>query len=164
MITVALLAIFLAIAIPSFRTAIQNNRLASQSNDLITAFQMARSEAIKRSAPISVCASDNQATCSGAWVDGWIVYLDSEVAGSSDTGVGELLRAWPALDGDSTFSGGSLPGFLRYVGGGSLDADGMGATFPVTFQLRTPDCTRDSARNISLERTGRSGVERVDCS
>jgi len=165
MIAVALLAIFLALALPSFRAAIQNNRLAAQSNDLITALQMARSEAIKRSAPVSLCASSDQATCSGSWADGWIVYVDAEVGGSSDTDVGELLRAWPPLDGNSSFeAGGSLPEFLRYLPGGSMDADGMGAAFPVTFQLRTPDCTRDSARDIELERTGRAGASRVACS
>jgi type IV fimbrial biogenesis protein FimT len=72
--TVTILAILTMIAVPSFRDASLGSRLSSISSDLYTSVQLARSEAIKSNATLTLCASTNGATCSGAsWEDGWIV-------------------------------------------------------------------------------------------
>lgn len=61
MITIVVAAILLAIAIPSFRTLILSNELTTTTNEWVTAVNVARSEAIKRSAGVVVCgAGGNQ--------------------------------------------------------------------------------------------------------
>lgn len=61
MITIAVAAILLAIAIPSFRNLILSNELTTTTNEWVTAVNVARSEAIKRSAGVVVCgAGGNQ--------------------------------------------------------------------------------------------------------
>lgn len=71
-ITVSIAAIVLAAAIPSFREIIQNNRITAQANELVTAFNLARSEAIKRGVRARACASTNGTGCAmgGGWQQG----------------------------------------------------------------------------------------------
>ena len=76
-VTVSIAAILASIAIPSFTTMIKNNRLTASTNELVSALILARSEALKRSQNVSVCASTNQTSCSGTnFATGWIVFVD----------------------------------------------------------------------------------------
>ncbi|AKS40631.1 GspH/FimT family pseudopilin [Wenzhouxiangella marina] len=167
-ITVALAAILLSLALPSLRAVVQNNRLTVQANDLQTAFQFARSEALKRSRPVSVCASDTSSAddadleCGADWTLGWIAYVDDEIEGTDATGIDEVLRRWPPLRGDATLNHDGDEDFVRYLADGSVDGITMPAP-PLVFELRIPDCTGENARDISIVLTGRSHVERVEC-
>src|SRR5690606_39053909 len=78
MVTLAVAAILLAAAVPSFTSLIQNNRAATQVNDFVTAVHAARGEAIKRGMPVTLCASNNQQGCNAGstWSNGWVVFED----------------------------------------------------------------------------------------
>ncbi|MBX9754256.1 MAG: GspH/FimT family pseudopilin [Pseudomonadaceae bacterium] len=54
MVTVAILAILLSIAAPSFRTQIEASRLRADTDNIMAALQLARSEAVTRSLPVTV--------------------------------------------------------------------------------------------------------------
>lgn len=86
MIAIAVLAVLLGIGIPSFQETIRTNRVAAITNDLVAALQFARSEAVRRGENVTVCSSNDQSTCSGAWSNGWVV---RNAAGP--------IRVWPAL-------------------------------------------------------------------
>lgn len=74
MITVAIFAVLLGIAIPNFDASILNVRLGSYSNDLVASTLLARGEALKRKAVVNLCASSDGATCTDdGWENGWIV-------------------------------------------------------------------------------------------
>lgn len=96
MITIMVLGIVLGLGVPGFRDLVLNNRQASAVNELVTALQLARSEAITRNtaAPsaVSICASDDGASCAGTWADGWIVYTDADGDGALEGG-DVVLRA-----------------------------------------------------------------------
>lgn len=62
MVTLAVAAILLGIAVPSFRDMLERNRVASQSNDLLSGLQAARSEAVRKNATHRFC------TASTGWV------------------------------------------------------------------------------------------------
>ena len=76
MITVAMASILLAIAVPSFNQMVVSGRLTAQSNEMVAAISLARSEAIKRNANVTLCrAADNSTACvtaTGAWRN-WII-------------------------------------------------------------------------------------------
>jgi type IV fimbrial biogenesis protein FimT len=76
MVTVFIAAILFAIAIPSFRQMIANNRLATQANELIGALNYARSEAITRNRGVRLCraASETATVCSAA-VGNWAAWI-----------------------------------------------------------------------------------------
>jgi type IV fimbrial biogenesis protein FimT len=75
LITVVILAILMAIAVPSFRNASLGSQLSAAANNLLASVQLARSEAIKRNAAVTLCASADGAACagSGGWEQGWII-------------------------------------------------------------------------------------------
>lgn len=78
--TVSIAAILMSIAVPSFKTMIESNRLSTGTNELVSAFILARSEALKRSQNVTVCTSTDLTNCAGAgnndFGQGWIVFQD----------------------------------------------------------------------------------------
>ena len=81
MITVAVVGVLAAVAIPNMRDFIRNNRLTAASNDLLRSTQIARSEAIKRQRSVVLCATDDPSAelpvCSYDAFNGWIVFQDA---------------------------------------------------------------------------------------
>ena len=74
-VTVAVLAIIAAIAIPSFERTINTGRLTSAGNELVSAMQTAREEAIARRATATVCPSADGTVCDSAVGNTWLVLL-----------------------------------------------------------------------------------------
>lgn len=77
MLTILIASILAAIAIPAFRTMSVGTRLTTEANDLVSAINLGRSEAIKRNGTLSFCrvASSSATTCvtsTGIWTD-WVV-------------------------------------------------------------------------------------------
>lgn len=67
MIALAVLAILMAIAAPSFAQFLQNTRFSATSNDFLLAMRTARSEAIKRKSPVRVESTNASTDWSGGW-------------------------------------------------------------------------------------------------
>lgn len=73
-ITIALLGILVAWAVPNIRTFIKNARIVSVTNELVADIGLARQEAQRRGRTVQICASNDGTTCSGTdWLDGWII-------------------------------------------------------------------------------------------
>lgn len=85
MITVAVFAIVAAIAAPAMQAMVAASRLNGATSELVTALQLARSEAIRRNARVTVCASADGTTCSGSgdW-NRWIVTGRDNTTGTID--------------------------------------------------------------------------------
>lgn len=75
LITLVCGGILLSLAVPAFRTFMQNDQLWTAQSQLVMSLNMARSEAIKQDVTnaIQVCASANGTSCGGTWSQGWIV-------------------------------------------------------------------------------------------
>lgn len=75
----SIVAILLAIAIPSYKYVTTANRMSGEINGALGDMQFARSEAIKEGQTVTICVSANGTTCSGAdtWNSGWMVYSGS---------------------------------------------------------------------------------------
>ena len=102
MMTIGVGAVLLTLGIPSFVDLVRNNRAATNVNELLTAFAIARSESIKRGWNVSVCRSSDGANCTDEWTEGWIVFRDDAVTDLDDPIVGEVLRVWPGMPGAAT--------------------------------------------------------------
>lgn len=121
MVTLAVAAILITVAIPNFANIIRENRLVTFTNSLVGSLVLARSEAVRRGLPVSACASDNGTQCTSTpWRDGWIVYTDQGTAGSVD-GTDTVLRV-EQEPGASVTEAGGTPGFVRYAATGFLAA------------------------------------------
>ena len=127
-IVVALVAIVMAIAIPSMRTFTQNDRLTTQINTLVGHLAYARSEAVLRSQQVSLCVSSNNTSCTGgtAWENGWIIYIDADSDGVFGAGE-EILRVRQALAGSNTLKPATIGTQLTYDNRGFATATSVGS-------------------------------------
>jgi type IV fimbrial biogenesis protein FimT len=148
MIALTCLAILLGVGIPSFRATVENNRLVAANNDFISALNYARSEALKRSNPVSLCSSTDGTTCSGTttWNTGYIAFGDTNANGTLD-GAETVLQAWPATDPNFALTS-TTRTFVRYTSTGVT-------TGTETFGLLKTGCTGNKARQITISVTGR---------
>jgi type IV fimbrial biogenesis protein FimT len=106
LVTLSIAAILLAVAAPNFVTFVQNNRLATQANDLVTMLNYARSEAVKRNQRITVCSSTTGTSCAGSttWDGGLIVFVDTDGDGVVDGGE-DVLQVRQGMEGSNTLRG-----------------------------------------------------------
>jgi type IV fimbrial biogenesis protein FimT len=86
MVVLVVLAVLLSVGAPSFTNLIRNNRLVSAVYDLRGSLSTARSEALAQRVFVSVCSSNDGASCSGTWEDGYIAFTDFDGDGTIDTG------------------------------------------------------------------------------
>jgi len=149
LVTLAVLGILLSIAIPNLQIFIVNSRIASQANELVSALSYARSEAIKRAAPVTVCASNDQATCTGTWVQGWIVQAVDPVLGLV------ALRVQQPMTGTTTLTGVATSIVFNASGRRTLPAAGT------TTLTLNPGMTGVVNRQIQIDITGRSRACKV---
>ncbi len=91
LVTLAVAATLASLAIPSFRWMVQNNRVVTTTNSLVSALQIARSEAIKQGVEIDVVSR------TGDWQAGWRVGLDLNDDGDFDDADEAVLQSWDAL-------------------------------------------------------------------
>lgn len=124
MVTLSVLALLLGIGVPSFQATIQGNRITTTANDLVAALQFARSEAVRRGVNVTLCASNDQTTCSGAWTDGWVV--------RGPVAADPPFRVWPA----------TRPGIALAVGGNAQFTPLGAVTTVRCFQLNLDTLVR----------------------
>ena len=85
MVTIAVAAILIAIATPSFQKMIVNNRLSTVANELADNISFARSEAIKRNRTITFCQTDSATnTLCAAGNNAWAYWVIVQNAASAD--------------------------------------------------------------------------------
>jgi type IV fimbrial biogenesis protein FimT len=79
-ISLTIIAVASTLAVPGFRNLRQDSLRTTAVNNFIHALYLARSEAIKRGAVVSICKSANGETClqrSAEWSDGWMVFVNA---------------------------------------------------------------------------------------
>ena len=128
MVTIAVLAILVTIAVPSFISLINSNRLTSQANEVVASLQLARMEAIRRNGSVTVCRTTNDTSCAaaGRW-DRWITVA---------TG-GEVLRINSVKAPLQVTSGAAsivfrADGLARAAAGGALTGNNITVCIPTT--------------------------------
>jgi type IV fimbrial biogenesis protein FimT len=90
--TLAVAGISLAILVPSWAGLSNRSQISSAANQLLTHLRYARNEAVTRNLPISLCPSDDGATCSrdtGGWQRGYLIFVDQD--GDRSRAPGETL-------------------------------------------------------------------------
>lgn len=87
MVTLAVIGILAIIATPSMTDLINNSRATAQTEELVASLQLARAEAIRRNARVTICAG-TAGVCSGSgtW-DNWTVFGRDKTAAVATTDV-----------------------------------------------------------------------------
>lgn len=160
MITVAVAAITLTVAVPSFRELIQNNRAVSQANQFVASLNLARSEAVKRGRPVQICVDTDLSSnaCGGAdWHGGWRIWVDNDGDAAVDNG--ETIRTGAPLEGNSTLTSVDGVSALQYQPSGFLGTNLANGS----FRLRLPHCSGTANRDVAIAPTGRPTIAHVVC-
>jgi type IV fimbrial biogenesis protein FimT len=83
MVTLAVAALILGFGVPSFRNIMANSRMTTQANEFIGAINVARSEAITRNMPVTLCRADSAADTECAEDnDFWLAWIVVDDAGN----------------------------------------------------------------------------------
>lgn len=141
MVTVTILSVLTMVAVPSFNEAILSHKLTSYANNFVASAQLARSEAIKRNATVTLCRSSDGASCatSGGWQLGWIV-----IAGTT------VIQQQQSLSPDYLLT--------STVSNISFQATGAGATSATLKLCRSNPSPGTQDREIRISATGRTSV------
>lgn len=91
MVTVAVLAIVISVAVPSFVNLVNNNRLTAQSNEILAALLLARTEAIKRNESMVFCHSNDGINCTMPPAAGWQGWMVQGVVDNTPVASGIML-------------------------------------------------------------------------
>lgn len=103
LVTLAIIAVVATIGLPTFTQTVKNSRLTTNVNTLVTSFNFARSEAIKRGGCITV--RRNLGAALAQWELGWRVFIDLDCDGNGiDEGdaADTVLRDYEALSAGFT--------------------------------------------------------------
>lgn len=144
LIVIAIIGITLALAVPSFQSLIDSNRLTTSANGLVSALQLAKSEAIKRNRLVIVSKNNT-------WEDGWVVFADDNQNNLKD--VAELTIG--SFDGlNAGFTVNPTNGYSNRV---IYRPDGRSTTFG-SFDFCSSANTADF-RSVVIAATGRVRIE-----
>jgi len=158
LITVLVIGVILSIGVPNFAEFTQNSRLVSTSNDLLSSFQIARSEAARSKTNVTICASNNSRTaaptCGGTFNDGWIVFIDIN-GDLARAGAGEnVIRAHPPVADGVTITTNAGSTYFSFAGTGLGRGDVAGTPALSTAMI----C---DGRGLAVAPGGRATARRV---
>lgn len=143
MMTLVVAAIILALAAPSFRDFIANNRLTTTTNNFITAISFARSEAVKRANVVRVVAVSPSS--GNEWGGGWQVV---------DNG-GNVIRLFQSDSSIITMDDAGGVSTLTFDSRGFLSSLAAGTTISICDNR-----DGETGRQLTISATGRPQLNR----
>jgi type IV fimbrial biogenesis protein FimT len=154
MMTLVIVAVLAAIAMPSYKYVTTVNRLASEVNGLLGDLQFARAEAIKEGQTVTVCSSSNGTSCSGSasWKSGWIVFSDpnsNQTVDASET----IYRVQQAFLSNDTFNADNSATAVGFNREGFASAAPTAIT-PITITLHDDTSNLLWTRCLAIQTVG----------
>lgn len=164
MVTVAVAAVLMMVAAPSFVGYQRNSELSSITNTLLSAINAARGEAMKRNSYAMVVPKDGS-----SWSSGWIVFIDKDLSMDYDSSKDEIVLEQSAPPSYVTISGtgnaNASPPYVLYNGSGFAAQIGVGTEAKVGFGNLTFSIVRndvpaaqaaEQTRRIIVANSGRT--------
>ncbi|MEH6616959.1 MAG: GspH/FimT family pseudopilin [Porticoccus sp.] len=157
LITIALVAVISALAVPSFQILIKKHKISLEARRVLTTLHFTRMEAIKRNSLVSLCPSSDGLDCSPDlnWMDGWIVFSDRGKRGELDHVLDRVIRVGdPAKKGNILYTTKHHKWFGYQPDGHSVGSSGSGNT---SFIICSPGGGIEGQR-VVVSLTGRPRV------
>ena len=150
----SIIGVIAAVATPSFVGLIQKFRTLGEANALAGAIAVARSEAIRQGAPVTLCISADGTTCAageGNWLTGWMIFATPEAAPGTTVRL-RVQNRWKGSDqlvatAATTSVLFNREGFPSGLPGGT-----------VTFQVDTSPANPAARHCVTLSSTGRREI------
>lgn len=148
MITVGIIAILAALALPNFREFFVRATVSSNTNDLIGALNTARSEAVKRGLPVAVVS----VSTTSDWTAGWSINVDTARDGTYATSIAQ--HAPLATDYTLTSAATGAGGDVGKAAFNALGALQLGTSFDFSVCRPTRNADVNQSRWISIKGSG----------
>jgi type IV fimbrial biogenesis protein FimT len=164
MTAVAVLGVLLAIGVPSFTQMVRDNRVVADTNELVVALSVARSEAVRRGLPVAVCARTGPTTdvcqtgTSNDWANGWLVFTDAAGTVGEVSADDQILQRFDPLSTGVAMLTNNRP-VVRF-GASGLPPSGAVDT---TFTIRHSVCSGNNLRTVKITATGRLHTNKGAC-
>jgi len=161
MVALMLLAIITATAAPGFSRLLTRISIDGNTSRIQSAISFARSESVQSQNTVTICSSNDNATCTGEsdWAIGWIVFIDAD----NDTQVtagDSIIRVWEeGADRGATLIEASSRASLTFDDEGRVDSNSQ----TISLELVTPNCGVDQLRTITVGAVGRATVAAGHC-
>jgi type IV fimbrial biogenesis protein FimT len=160
---VALSAIILTLAVPSYQSLIANNRITAHTNELVMAINMARSEAVKRNVRVILCRSADPTasppSCGGSehtWTTGWLMFASGDANSTYEPATDTLIRVGEAArTGIQVRTNATSNNNLEINSNGTTNESGGTAAFAVCDDRdRDSDFDEQWGRQIQVSPSG----------
>lgn len=175
MTVLVILGILASVALPSYRSFVITSGIATQSNLLQGHLSLARSEAISRGIPVSICRSTDGASCTSGssagantgWGDGWIIFTDVNRDQSVTSGTDVILRVQQRLI-SAQGNGAIIPTNITtstVADAITFNAFGQNFNGVVRFDVKPPanDDNAKYYRYVCMANGGRVRVSKTSC-
>lgn len=167
MVTLAIAAVLMVLAVPNLNDATLNGKLRSQANAFLATLHLARSEAIKRNGRVVVCKSADGETSaagdgSGGWDQGWMVFHDRNNNGVRDNDEDIIERHQPLAFGFSLTGNANIDDYISFnPSGASMLTSGAFQSGTLTLCRSVPTLA-GRWRKIVVSAAGRARIEAVE--
>ncbi|WP_202841289.1 GspH/FimT family pseudopilin [Luteimonas saliphila] len=165
LVAIAIVAILLAVAFPSFEDSMRRNRLATTTNELLGSVSLARSEAIRNTRGGGICASEDGLTCGDDWNKGWLVWSDGEAGtrGSFDAAQDAIVRVVDAHPRMVLAAVDGAGGAVNEIGFDYRGRPMNGAAADFNLQPDTCPEGQEMARSLKINASGQMVNHREVC-
>ena len=164
-VTMAIAAVLMMVAVPSFVNFQRNSQLTSLTNSLVASIYAARGEAMKTGFNAFVVPTANGSD----WTTGWIVFVDNNRDNAFSATDDTLVQTQPALESYFTASGtgssGETPAYIMFSSSGyskiksvssSFGTSGFGGlTLSIARSDAPTSAVYEQTRRIIVSSTGR---------
>jgi len=170
LISMLILGILSAIAVPSFQKLIVSSSITSDANSLMSDLAIARSEAARTGGPVTVCLTSNGTSCATSTSVGWsmgrIVFTDNATGGTVGTvDSGETVLRYTATIANSAnnITPGNLPHstYITYTSTGIVS--GLATGTDATFKICRGTTSKYPGTMVTISVTGRASSAATTC-
>jgi len=152
MVTIAIAAILMSMAVPAFRDFVQSAQVSNAANEFALSINIARTEAAKRGEIVRVGSISGTAD----WSGGWRVWIDDPVAGTVGAyDAGEELHISEALGTGLALDSNNGIAEYRYSPSGRVNNSDV-------LQL-CDQRAGNTDRSLTLSTIGRLSVDTIEC-
>lgn len=150
LVALTILGILAAAAAPNFKSFLHNSRLASEATKLFLDVELARSEAARRNATVTICPMDSGNACSADWNKPRVIFVDADADGSRGV-TEELIRNSDALASTVTVTAANLGTTTNLV---RIRSSGISSAPTASWKFCESNSTQ-AGQTVSLTGSGR---------
>lgn len=161
LVALTIAGVLASMAAPGFKELIVSTRLSNYASSLMSSAMVARAEAIKRNAVVTMCVSSNGTSCgTGGWEQGWLVMCRStDLAYCDPAGAGTLV-----IQAQGPIAGGYKATEAAGQAAIAFDPSGSSAAAALLTLCRATPSVVTKQRQVRISATGRPQLSKTTAS